>query len=102
MRRPHVVARRPMMSEPTKNPSNPARTAARSTKRVATAKHVLPPSEGGQAVPDASSLAQLLMVSDWTSAQEVDAILDAAPDSVVVYDAEGRIVRANATFHIFL
>ncbi len=44
-------------------------------------------------------LARLLHATDWASTGELEAIFEAAPESITVYDTEGRIVRANATFH---
>jgi PAS domain-containing protein len=52
--------------------------------------------------PDDSDLAHLMTATDWTATRALEAIFEAAPESIAVYDTQGRIVRANATFHASL
>jgi PAS domain S-box-containing protein len=49
--------------------------------------------------PDNSDLARLLSTPQWEVIGALEALFEAATESITIYDLEGRIVRANAAFH---
>ena len=49
--------------------------------------------------PDKSDLARLLNAPEWEVIGALEALFEAATESITVYDLEGRIVRANAAFY---
>jgi PAS domain S-box-containing protein len=49
--------------------------------------------------PDDSDLARLLNAPEWEVIGALEALFEAATESITVYDLEGRIVRANAAFY---
>jgi PAS domain S-box-containing protein len=48
---------------------------------------------------DDSDLARLLKAPEWEVIGALEALFEAATESITIYDMEGRIVRANAAFH---
>jgi PAS domain S-box-containing protein len=53
-----------------------------------------PPDQG-----DLGDLARLLSTPEWEVIGALEALFEAASESIMIYDPEGRIVRANAAFH---
>jgi PAS domain S-box-containing protein len=49
--------------------------------------------------PDDGNLARLLNAPEWEVIGALEALFEAATESITVYDLEGRIVRANAAFY---
>jgi PAS domain-containing protein len=48
---------------------------------------------------DNGDLARLLSAPEWEVIGALEALFEAATESITIYDLEGRIVRANAAFH---
>jgi PAS domain S-box-containing protein len=57
----------------------------------------MPEAEGFPA--DDSDLAHLLSTPEWEVIGALEALFEAATESITIYDLEGRIVRANAAFY---
>jgi PAS domain-containing protein len=49
--------------------------------------------------PDDSDLARLLNATGWEVTGALEALFEAATESITIYDLDGRIVRANPAFH---
>src|SRR5262249_55102290 len=49
--------------------------------------------------PDDGNLARLLNTPEWEVIGALEALFEAATESITIYDLEGRIVHANPTFH---
>ena len=52
--------------------------------------------------PGDSDLARLLSTPEWEVIGALEALFEAATESITIYDLEGRIVRANETFRALI
>jgi PAS domain S-box-containing protein len=88
------------MGETTKTSKTTTRVRKTSTARkTATSVAVGDQPEAERIPPDDSDLARLLSAPEWEVNGALEALFEAAPESITIYDLEGRIVRANAAFH---
>jgi PAS domain S-box-containing protein len=82
--------------------TKPIRSVRNATARkTATAMPVVAddPPAAQSAPPDYGDLARLLNAPEWEVVGALEALFEAATESITIYDLEGRIVRANAAFH---
>jgi PAS domain-containing protein len=94
-----VVARRLRMGQrsPTTKPTRRVRTTI--TTKTATPVVAGDPPEVERIPPDDGDLARLLNAPEWEVIGALEALFEAATESIAIYDLEGRIVRANAAFY---
>ena len=93
------MSKRSETTKPTKTAIRSARTRKSATGDTVDADDQ---AELDHFFADGSDLARLSHATDWASTGTMEVIFQAAPESITVYDTEGRIVRANATFHALL
>jgi PAS domain-containing protein len=85
------------MRKMTKSTRRVRNTTTRKTAATRVASVEQPQVEGIPA--DNSDLARLLNAPEWEVTGALEALFEAASESITIYDTEGRIVRANATFY---
>src|SRR4051812_41525627 len=87
------------MGEMTKSTRRTQKTTLAGKTVTSTSIAAGDPPEVERIPSDDSDLARLLSTPEWEVIGALEALFEAAPESITVYDLDGRIVLANAAFH---